>query len=229
MTFFITHANCLLFITVVLACLISIPVSALLMHIPNALIGFESVSHPQIKLSVYHRLSFIFICTCLSGVIIHTFGFTWIALANTILSFGLVLLLYIDFKHYLLPDCLTLLLLWVGLFCNSLQLFVLTSDAIWGAIVAYLSLKLVGISFKYFRGSEGIGDGDIKLFALFGAWWGITPLLFVISFASFLGIFVGLLRMTKDPQSLQKPLAFGPYLILAGFIVLFFRGNFIPN
>ncbi len=230
MIFFIAHSNWLLFGAIIFACLVSIPLSTLLTHIPETLIGdFASSLEQPTQANTYHRVSFIGICTCLTGIIIHNFGFTWVALANTILSFGLVLLLYMDFRHYLLPDCLTLSLLWMGLFCNSLHWFVLTSDAIWGAMTAYLSLKSVAISFKYCRGSAGIGDGDIKLFALFGAWWGITPLLFLISFASFLGLLVGLLRMIKDPQSLQKPLAFGPYLILAGFFVMFFRSSFVPS
>lgn len=171
----------------------------------------------------YNRLSFSLLNMAISMMIVGYFGLGAKTLTNLFLAYGLLLLAYIDFKHYLLPDCLTLPVLWLGLFCNSFNLFVLTSQAIWGAIVGYSSLRIIAALFKYLRGVDGIGQGDMKLFALFGAWWGISPLIFIIMTSSLLGILGTLVQMAWKKHSAQSPIPFGPYMVFSGFLVMFFR------
>jgi len=168
-------------------------------------------------------LCIAFLTALFSVFIAFHFGPRWTTAANLVLMWGLLLLACIDFKYGLLPDCLTLPLLWLGLFCNSLGLFVPLHEAVWGAMIGYLSLWLIAAIFKHYRNKEGIGQGDFKLLAVLGAWWGFYPLLFIVMVASLTGTCVGLVQMARSGHSLQKPMPFGPYLIFAGLIVMFFN------
>jgi prepilin signal peptidase PulO-like enzyme (type II secretory pathway) len=162
-----------------------------------------------------------------STLIVYYFGPNWTTIANLVLMWGLLLLACIDFKYCLLPDCLTLPLLWLGLLCNTFGLFTPMQEAIWGAIIGYTSLWLIATIFKYCRHKEGLGQGDFKLLAAFGAWWGVCPLFFIVMIASFVGAAVGLIQIARGSHSLEKPMPFGPYLIFAAFIVMFFGDFFL--
>jgi leader peptidase (prepilin peptidase)/N-methyltransferase len=155
-----------------------------------------------------------------SVCIAYAFGPHWTALANIVLMWGLLLLAYMDYHTYLLPDCLTIPFVWLGLFCNTFAVCVPLRDAVLGAIIGYSSLWLIAFLFRSFRNKEGMGQGDFKLLAVLGAWWGWSPLLFIVMLASTLGAAVGLLQIARG-QAAEKPIAFGPYLIFAGFISLF--------
>lgn len=159
----------------------------------------------------------------LSLLIADHFGFNYATAATLILMWGLLLLACIDFKHYLLPDCLTLPLLWLGLFCNTFELFISTHTAVWGAMIGYLSLWIIALLFKYVRGIEGIGQGDFKLLALFGAWWGFKSLPMILMIASLSGSAIGFVQILCGRHHLHKPVAFGPYLIFSALILLFFH------
>jgi leader peptidase (prepilin peptidase) / N-methyltransferase len=124
----------------------------------------------------------------------------------------------IDLRTQLLPDDLTLSLLWLGLAASLFPLFVSPQQAIAGALVGYLSLYAVYRAYKAFTGVAGMGGGDFKLLAALGAWLGPKPLLLLVLLASISGTIAGLVFLAIRRKSL--PFAFGPYLAVAGWIML---------
>ncbi len=155
-------------------------------------------------------------------IVVAYFGLTGVAVAALLLSWSLLVLIVIDLQHQLLPDEITLSLIWLGLIFNSFYLFVPPSSAILGAASAYLFLWIVGWLFKKIRKIEGIGYGDYKLFAVFGAWLGWQVLPFILFFAAITGVIVGIIWLMAKRLHHQTPLPFGPYLAIAGWLALFF-------
>ncbi len=149
------------------------------------------------------------------------FGFTGYAVAAILFSWILLILTVIDIDHQLLPDQLTLPLIWLGLLFNSITGSIPLQDAVWGAVAGYLSLWSVFWVFKLLTGKEGMGYGDFKLLAALGAWlgWQFLPLIILLS--SVVGaVFGGAVLMLKRSDS-STPMPFGPYLAGAGWIALF--------
>ncbi|WP_433691779.1 prepilin peptidase [Herbaspirillum seropedicae] len=140
-----------------------------------------------------------------------------------LLLWTLTALFCIDVNHQILPDCLTLPLLWLGLLVNSLSTFVALHDAVWGAAAGYLSLWSVFWIFRLFTGKDGMGYGDFKLLAAIGAWLGWSPLLPIIVLASTGASVVGLWQMRLRGAEHGQAMAFGPYLAVAGGVALFFE------
>lgn len=159
-------------------------------------------------------------CGVLSAVIAWRYGVSWDALAMLVLTWGLLAMSLIDADHQLLPDALVLPLLWLGLILNSFGVFVSLSDAVWGAAIGYMSLWSIFWLFKLVTGKEGMGYGDFKLLALLGAWggWQILPLTILLS--SVVGAVLGVIILRVQRNSISKPIPFGPYLALAGWIAL---------
>jgi leader peptidase (prepilin peptidase)/N-methyltransferase len=159
-------------------------------------------------------------CGLLSGYVAWHFGFSWQAGAMLLVTWGLLAMSMIDIDHQLLPDSIVLPLLWLGLIANNAGLFVPLPDALWGAVVGYLSLWSVYWLFKLVTGKEGMGYGDFKLLAMLGAWggWQVLPLTILLS--SVVGAVLGsiMLRMQKAESGTAIP--FGPYLAIAGWIAL---------
>ena len=153
------------------------------------------------------------------------FGFGWQAAALMLLSCGLLAMSLIDADHQLLPDVLVLPLLWLGLIVNSFGLFTTLPDAVWGAVIGYLSLWSVFWLFKLATGKDGMGHGDFKLLALLGAWggWQILPMTLLMS--SLVGVFCGLILMRMRKAKASTPMPFGPYLAIAGWIALLWGGQ----
>nr|WP_315413393.1 A24 family peptidase [uncultured Pseudomonas sp.] len=153
------------------------------------------------------------------------FGFGWQAAALMLLSCGLLAMSLIDADHQLLPDVLVLPLLWLGLIVNSFGLFTSLPDALWGAVIGYLSLWSVFWLFKLATGKDGMGHGDFKLLALLGAWggWQILPMTLLMS--SLVGVFCGLILMRMRKAQASTPMPFGPYLAIAGWIALLWGGQ----
>jgi leader peptidase (prepilin peptidase) / N-methyltransferase len=143
---------------------------------------------------------------------IAAFGFLYI----------LLLLTFIDADTQLLPDQLTLPLVWAGLIVNYFGVFVPLSSALWGAIIGYLSLWSVYWAFKLVTGKEGMGYGDFKLLAAIGAWLGWQILPATILFASLVGAVVGIFFMATGKLARGTPMPFGPFLAAAGALALFF-------
>lgn len=150
------------------------------------------------------------------------FGPTFTALAAFGLCAALLAMSAIDLATRLLPDSLTLPLLWAGLLVNLNGTFATLDAAVVGAAAGYLSLWTVYWLFKLVRGTEGMGYGDFKLLAAIGAWFGWSALLQVILIASVSGAIVGVGATLARRMRLEEPLPFGPFLAGAAVITLFF-------
>lgn len=152
---------------------------------------------------------------------IFRFGPTWQGVAACALLWTLLALTFIDFDTQLLPDDLTLPLLWGGLIANLYGLFVPLREAVIGAVAGYLTLWTIYWLFKIIRGKEGMGYGDFKLLAALGAWLGWKTLPFIVLGSSVVGAFIGISLVVLKGRDHNIPLAFGPYLAIAGMIALF--------
>lgn len=169
-----------------------------------------SIRYPLVELA----------CGLFSAVIAWQFGVSWEALAMLVLTWGLLSMSLIDADHQILPDVLVLPLLWLGLILNSFGFFTSLSDALWGAVIGYMSLWSIFWLFKLITGKEGMGYGDFKLLALIGAWggWQVLPLTILLS--SVLGAVIGIIILRLQRNGYNKPIPFGPYLAAAGWLAL---------
>jgi leader peptidase (prepilin peptidase)/N-methyltransferase len=164
----------------------------------------------------------------LSACVAARFGFGFAALAALVLTWFLIALTFIDIDHQLLPDGLTLPLLWLGLTLSlwgpagSTALPVDVRSSLIGAVAGYLSLWSVYHLFRLVTGKEGMGYGDFKLLAALGAWLGWQMLLPVILMAAVVGAAVGIAMLAIRRQSRATPIAFGPFLAAAGWLALMF-------
>ncbi len=149
------------------------------------------------------------------------FGFGWAALGAMLLIWALLALTAIDFDTQLLPDDITLPLVWAGLLFNLANTYTSLNDAVLGAIFGYLVLWIVYWAFKLITGKEGIGYGDFKLLAALGAWLGWQMLPLIILLSSLVGAVVGITLMIVFKQERNIPIPFGPYLAGGGLIALF--------
>lgn len=152
------------------------------------------------------------------------FGATWSALAAMTFCAVLVALTGIDLDTQLLPDQLTLPLLWTGLLVNVGAMFTSLSSAVIGAAAGYLVLWSIYWIFKLITGREGMGYGDFKLLAALGGWFGGFALPYILLVSSVVGAVVGVSMMIIQNKDRRTAIAFGPYLAAAGLIALFF-GN----
>jgi leader peptidase (prepilin peptidase)/N-methyltransferase len=155
------------------------------------------------------------------------FGFGWPALAAMVLTWFLIALTFIDVDHQLLPDSLTQPLLWLGLLLSlwggqvgGAPLPVDVRSSLIGAMAGYASLWSVYHLFRLLTGKEGMGYGDFKLFAALGAWLGWQMLLPIILVAATAGALVGFAMLSLRGQSRATPIAFGPFLAAAGWLML---------
>jgi leader peptidase (prepilin peptidase)/N-methyltransferase len=148
-------------------------------------------------------------------------GFSAAGLGALIFIAALIALTGIDFDTQLLPDDITLPLLWAGLLFNTFATYVDLKSAVIGAVAGYLALWSVYWGFKLFTGKEGMGFGDFKLLAALGAWLGWQMLPLTILLSSFVGAVIGLSLMVFARHGRNVPIPFGPYLAIAGVIALF--------
>ena len=165
----------------------------------------------------------------LSALIAWKFGFGWPALAALALTWFLVPLTFIDIDHQLLPDSLTLPLLWLGLLLSlwssqagGAAVPVDSRSSLIGAMAGYVSLWSVYHLFRLLTGKEGMGYGDFKLFAALGAWLGWQMLLPIILIAAAAGALFGLGLITLRGRDRSTPIPFGPFLAGAGWLMLMF-------
>ena len=156
----------------------------------------------------------------LSALVAWRFGMTTTTLLALFFTWTLVALTFIDADTTLLPDDLTLPLLWLGLGANVVGTFVPLKDAVVGAMAGYLILWSIYWLFKLATGKEGMGYGDFKLLAALGAWMGWKALLPVVLLSSLVGAFVGIILIILARRGREIPIPFGPYLAAAGFIVM---------
>ena len=164
----------------------------------------------------------------LSGLVAWRFGFGWPALAALVLTWFLIALAGIDMDHQLLPDSLTLPLMWLGLLLSlfgpvpGVSVPVDLRSSVIGAAAGYLSLWSVYHLFRTLTRKEGMGYGDFKLLAALGAWLGWQMLLPTVLIAAAVGAFSGLALILSRRHSRGVPIAFGPFLALSGWLMLMF-------
>ena len=156
-----------------------------------------------------------------SGVVAWHFGFGWTTAAALLFVWAMIALAFIDLDTFFLPDDITLPLLWAGLLFNMGGVFVDLQTAVIGAVAGYLSLWLVYWGFKLATGKEGMGYGDFKLLAAIGAWLGWKMLPVVIMLSSLVGAIIGISLIALARHERSRPIPFGPYLVLAGLIAMF--------
>jgi leader peptidase (prepilin peptidase)/N-methyltransferase len=155
------------------------------------------------------------------------FGFGLAGLAALAFVFALIALTFIDADTTLLPDSLTLPLLWAGLLLNVNGTFVPLRDAVIGAAAGYLVLWSIYWLFKLATGKEGMGYGDFKLLAALGAWFGWKMLLPILLLSSVVGALVGIALLVLARRGREVPIPFGPYLAAAGFIALMYGDDIV--
>jgi leader peptidase (prepilin peptidase)/N-methyltransferase len=165
----------------------------------------------------------------LSAVAAWRFGFGWEGVAAIFLTWALIAISVIDIDHLIIPDSMSLPLMWTGLamslffpLAGSEVLFVDMQSSIIGALAGYLSLWSVYHLFRLITGKEGMGYGDFKLLAALGAWlgWQMLPLIVVLS--AFVGAVVGVAMMVLARRDRNIPIPFGPYLAAAGWIAMLY-------
>jgi len=175
------------------------------------------------KTKIHWRYPLVEIATALlSALVAWKFGYGWSALSALVLTWCLISAAVIDVDHQLLPDNITLPLLWLGLILSLTPYGtgVSVQDAVLGAAIGYLSLWSIYQVFKRLTGREGMGFGDFKLLAALGAWLGWQQMLTVIILSSLSGALIGIALMIFAGRDKSVPISFGPYLAIAGFIAL---------
>ncbi len=163
----------------------------------------------------------------LSVIVVWRFGLSIQAGGALLLTWALVALSFIDFDTQYLPDSITLPFLWLGLAFNVANTYTTTQASVIGAIAGYLALWSVYHLFRLLTGKEGMGYGDFKLLALFGAWlgWSAVPLIVLLSSLAGAAIGVGMIALRGHDKNI--PIPFGPYLAIAGWIALMWGNQLV--
>ncbi|MEO6968465.1 MAG: A24 family peptidase [Rhodanobacteraceae bacterium] len=167
-----------------------------------------SIQYPLVEL----------LCGIASAVVVWKFGPNWAGLAALVFTWFLIAAAGIDVRTQLLPDQLTLPLLWLGLLIALIPLFVDAPHALIGTATGYLALWCVYWAFKLLTGKEGMGYGDFKLLAALGAWMGPIALLPVILLSSLIGAVVGGVALCARGEDRSTPIPFGPFIAAAGWV-----------
>ena len=176
-----------------------------------------SVQYPLVEL----------VTALLCAACVWQFGFGWQGFGACLLTCFLVALSGIDLRTQLLPDSLTLPLMWLGLVASLDNLYMPAKPALLGAIAGYVSLWSVWWLFKQVTGKEGMGHGDFKLLAALGAWVGLAGVLPIILLSSVVGAVVGSVWLAAKGRDRATPIPFGPYLAVAGWIVFMWGDQLI--
>ena len=176
-----------------------------------------SIRYPAVELAT----------AILSVVTALHFGYSLQTVAALGFTWALIALFLIDFDHQILPDSITLPLLWTGLLLSLFNLFVDSHNSIVGAIAGYLALWTIFHAFKLLTGKEGMGYGDFKLLAALGAWVGWQSLPVVILFSSVVGAAIGISLMLFKGRDHSQPMPFGPFLAAAGWMTLLWGNDII--
>ncbi|MDX1443608.1 MAG: A24 family peptidase [Gammaproteobacteria bacterium] len=163
----------------------------------------------------------------LTGFTAWYFGFSFEAVGGFLLVWLLIAMTFIDFDTQLLPDNLTLPLLWLGLLFSLGGAFATPTEAIIGAAAGYLSLWSIYHAFRLLTGKEGMGYGDFKLYAALGAWmgWKVLPMIILLSAGA--GAIIGGAMILLAGHERQVPIPFGPFLAIAGLIAFFYGDNIL--
>ncbi len=175
----------------------------------------------ECKASISLQYPLVELFTAIISVVVGWhFGVSLQALAALFLSWCLIAASGIDIGHKLLPDSITLPLLWLGILLSLFDVFISLEASVIGAMAGYMSLWTVFMLFKLVTGKEGMGYGDFKLLAMLGAWLGWKPLFVVILTSSLVGATVGITMIVLGKTERSTQIPFGPYLAAAGWITL---------
>jgi len=175
--------------------------------------------HCGAKISIRYPLVEL-LTAVLSGIVAWQLGFGLQTLFALFLTWALIALSFIDIDHHLLPDNITLPFVWLGLLLALFGVFTDPYASIIGASAGYLSLWSVYHAFRLLTGKEGMGYGDFKLLALFGAWFGWQYLPLIILLSSLVGALFGVTLILFHRHQRGTPIPFGPYLAIAGWIAM---------
>lgn len=168
--------------------------------------------------------------TCIISIYVAwKFGLSFKTLAALVFTWMSIALTFIDFDYHLLPDQLTLSLVWIGLFCSIFGFFATSQDAILGGIAGYLIFACTQWLFQVATGKMGMGQGDFKYLAAIGAFLGWQILPIIILLASLSGVIITLIHMTIKQNFKSSPLPFGPYLAIAGWIGLMWGNEIMTH
>lgn len=163
----------------------------------------------------------------LSTFVVYKLGWSWASLAGVLLTWMLIAIAMIDFDTMVIPDNLSLSLLWIGLFISLGAVFIDSETAIKGALLGYLILWLVFHLFKLLTGKEGMGYGDFKLLAAGGAWFGMSAVAVILVMSSVAGAVIGSLYMLINKDQRNNPIPFGPYLAVGIWVTMFYGESII--
>jgi leader peptidase (prepilin peptidase)/N-methyltransferase len=172
----------------------------------------------------------------LTGIVAWRFGFGWEAAAGIALTWTLITVSVIDIDHQIIPDSISLPLIWAGLFLSLFHplagaeiLFVDSKTAIAGGLAGYLSLWSIYHLFRLLTGKEGMGYGDFKLLAALGAWLGWQMLPLIILLSAVVGAVSGILMIVTRRHQRSVPIPFGPYLAAAGWIAMLYGPQIVKR
>jgi leader peptidase (prepilin peptidase)/N-methyltransferase len=172
----------------------------------------------------------------LTGIVAWRFGFGWEAAAGIALTWTLITVSVIDIDHQIIPDSISLPLIWAGLFLSLYHplagaeiLFVDSKTAIAGGLAGYLSLWSIYHLFRLLTGKEGMGYGDFKLLAALGAWLGWQMLPLIILLSAVVGAVSGILMIVTKRHQRSAPIPFGPYLAAAGWIAMLYGPQIVKR
>lgn len=168
------------------------------------------------------------LCAILSALVAGRYGWEWMTLWALVLLWALLILVFVDLETLLLPDRVTLPLLWAGLLVNSFGVLTDLHSAVWGAMAGYALLWGVYWLYWWATRREGLGYGDFKLLAALGAWLGWQALPLVLLLASLSGVVVGLFWLWRGGRSRHTPIPFGPFLAVAGYGVMLWGTGGLP-
>ncbi len=168
-------------------------------------------------------------CAFFSVIVAWHFGVSWQTALGLVFTWSLLALIYIDIEQQLLPDIITLLLLWLGLLVSIVPLFSTCQSAIIGAAAGYVALWLLSFLFTKITGKIGMGHGDFKLCAALGAWLGWEYLPFVLLLSSLVGAVVGIIFLLVKKKNKNTPIPFGPFLALAGWVMLLWGSSWVSS
>ncbi len=172
----------------------------------------------------------------LTGIVAWRFGFGWEAAAAIALTWTLIAISVIDIDHQIIPDSISLPLIWLGLFLSLFHplagaeiLFVDAKTAIVGGLAGYLSLWSIYHLFRLLTGKEGMGYGDFKLLAALGAWLGWQMLPLIILLSAIVGAVSGILMIVTKRHERSVPIPFGPYLAAAGWVAMLYGPQIVKR
>ncbi len=178
-----------------------------------------SIQYPLVEL-----LTMLLMIAC-----VWRFGFGWQGFGAMVFTGFLIALSGIDLRTQLLPDQLTLPLMWLGLIASADNLYFGAKPALLGAVAGYLSLWSVWWLFKQITGKEGMGHGDFKLLAAIGAWVGLSGVLPTILLSSLVGAIIGSIWLAMKGRDRATPIPFGPYLAVAGWVAFFWGDQLVDG